>query len=99
MFVLINNRIKSARRPQTTMAGATGDDAEGIPGHSAGRPPGNSLTCTHLYTPVKIQTWIVCNNLCIAGSRKWMSYIIDCCHFSVTLMISWHTPLQVKLIE
>lgn len=28
------------------------------------------------------------NNLCIAGSRKWMSYIIDCCHFSVTLMIS-----------
>lgn len=30
------------------MAGATGDDAEGIPGHSAGRPPGNTLTCTHL---------------------------------------------------
>lgn len=91
MFVLFNNRIKSARRPQTTMAGATGDDAEGIPGHSAGWPPGNTL--------VKIQTRIVCNNLCIAGSRKWMSYIIDCCHFSVTLMISWHTPLQVKLIE
>lgn len=36
MFVLFNNRNKSARRPQTTMAGATGDDAERIPGHSAG---------------------------------------------------------------
>lgn len=47
MFVLFNNRIKSARRPQTTMAGATGDDAEGIPGHSAGWPPGNTLSCTH----------------------------------------------------
>lgn len=48
MFVLFNNRNKSARRPQTTMAGATGDDAERIPGHSAGWPPGNTLTCTHL---------------------------------------------------
>lgn len=36
MFVLFNNRNKSARRPQTTMEGAAGDDAERIPGHSAG---------------------------------------------------------------